>query len=223
MKFSFVRFIGSFGVPTGSSQHTDKVSKNFKSLVQAQISLHSGMEKSALKGTYLAHLLDAKLPGQANDFIWSHLAHLILSSHAQFVSCLSWTFYNMQLRLDSESTSSSPQSQSPPPPTPTLSFKKSCISETTRRYAPAMTSMSVAQKVVFENGCVLHPGMTVFVCPASVYLDAKVFPYLHIHTTFLYKSNPNHLCLYRRTRILCNGPQIAGRLYPLFYRPLMNP
>ena len=187
MKFTFVRFIGSFGVPTGSSTHTDKVSKNFKSLVQAQISLHSAKEKSALKGTYLALLLDKNLPGQANDFIWSHLAHLILSSHAQFVSCLSWTFYNMQLRLDSESTvSSSPQSQSSS--LPTLSFKKSCISETTRRYAPAMTSMSVAEKVVFENGCVLHPGMTVFVCPASVYLDAKVFPYSQYISL---QSNPN--------------------------------
>lgn len=168
MNFTFVRFMGSFGLPTGAANHTSKVSKKFQKLIQNEIekrSKETNQENSDASLDYLSLLLAKKLPGQANDFIWSHIAHLILSCHALFVSNLGWSFFHIRKLQNNEEDINLLND----------SFIEACILETTRRYTPVMISKTIHDQVIFKNECKVQQGSTLFLCPASIQLDEKVF------------------------------------------------
>lgn len=153
MNFTLVRFVNSFGIPTGPSQHTDKVAKKIKALVSP---LLAAAASDSPPQDYITILSSRLAEEKARGFAWSHCIHLILSSHASFVSLASWTFYH-------KSTSS----------TPLLPFSF-YLAETSRRYGPVMLSKTLAE-TCDVNGYIMQTGSTLFVSPASIHLDPTVY------------------------------------------------
>lgn len=60
MKFSFVRFIGSFGVPTGSSSHLETLSKKLQNLVEKEFNKRIESNDSSKKD-YIGFLLSKNI------------------------------------------------------------------------------------------------------------------------------------------------------------------
>lgn len=61
MKFTFVRFIGSFGIPTGSSSHLDKLAKKVEELVEKEFERQTLLEKSGPINNYIQFLISKNI------------------------------------------------------------------------------------------------------------------------------------------------------------------
>ncbi|KAJ3341904.1 hypothetical protein HDU91_000605 [Kappamyces sp. JEL0680] len=166
MRFTFVRFVGSFGLPTSAMQSMDKLGRKLATLVEEELA------KRVVDGPhtdYLQHYVNRKSSQLVKTYVWSHIAHLILACHAPTVAATAWTSYELakDKKLATKVAEEFGKAGSK-----TLN---TCLTESSRLYGPVQLSRVVTEKFA-THGFNFYPGMTLFIAPAAAHLSEENYP-----------------------------------------------
>ncbi|KAI8893239.1 cytochrome P450 [Globomyces pollinis-pini] len=163
LKFSLSRLVASYGIPIGPESQFDKFAKSLEKIASDELERRLEEKSNIVYTDYLQYAIDKKLSKVDRDVFWSHLAHMILSAHANTTASIAFTTYHLarDKKLKKKAFTN-----------PII--MNACLTETSRRYS----SISVPRTILGEtemHGYKLTPNSTIFGAPAVTLLDEKLY------------------------------------------------
>jgi hypothetical protein len=156
---SFSKFLDGFGIPTSRSSQFNELKKMLQELVQEE------MNQRTNHGDYLDGLIESNVP---QEFIWSHIAHVLLCSHASSTASLGWTCYQLGKNTKLKKIVLNELVKNG-----TKQFGL-CLTETSRLYSPlslCKTNPTRLEKFQYK----FKPGSTIYSCPLSVHINEEFY------------------------------------------------